>query len=45
MFGTLSPVSELEWASQSLEGLTSLSGDFTEKNKRGISNFSVQHLK
>lgn len=49
MFGILSPVSELEWASQSLEVLSSsmrmsLSVGFTEKNKRVASNFSVQHL-
>lgn len=50
MFGILSPVSELDWASHSLEVLSSpmlmsLSVGFTEKNKRVVSNFSVQHLR
>lgn len=49
MFGILSPVSDLEWASHFLEVLSSpvlmsLSVGFTEKNKRVVSNFSVQHL-
>lgn len=48
-FAILSPVSELGWDSHSLEVLSSpklmsLSVGFTEKNKRVISNFSVQHL-
>lgn len=44
MFGILSPVSELVWALEVLSSpvLTSLSVDFTEKNKRVISDFSVQ---
>lgn len=47
-FGILSPVSGLKWASHSLEVLSSpvfmsLSVGFTGKNKRVISNFSVQH--
>lgn len=44
MFGILSPVSELVWAPEVLSSpvLTSLSVDFTEKNKRVISDFSVQ---
>lgn len=46
MFGILSPVSELVWALEVLSSpaLTSLSVDFTEKNKRVISDFSVQQL-
>lgn len=46
MFGKLSPVSELVWALEVLSSpvLTSLSVDFTEKNKRVISDFSVQQL-
>lgn len=44
--GILSPVSELVWALEVLSSpvLTSLSVDFTEKNKRVISDFSVQQL-
>lgn len=49
MFGILSPVSELEWASCSHEVLSSpmlvsLAVGFPEKNKRVVSFFFVQHL-
>lgn len=45
-FGILSPVSELVWVLEVLSSpvLMSLSVDFTEKNKRVISDFSVQQL-
>lgn len=46
MFGIFSPVSELVWALEVLSSpvLTSLPVDLTEKNKRVISDFSVQQL-
>lgn len=45
MFGILSPVSDLAWALEVLSNpvLTSLSVDYTDKNKRVI--FSVQQFK